>query len=62
MDNSVTIMGYHDPALEGATLSFSCPPGKILAGPNVTTCMDNGEWESRQRVEEIKCLGETKSN
>ena len=53
----MTIMGYHDPALEGTTLMFSCPPGKILTGPNVITCMENGEWELHQRVEEIKCLG-----
>ena len=56
-DNSPRITGYHDPALEGATLTFSCPPGKILTGPNMTICMKNGEWEPDPQVEGIKCAG-----
>ena len=43
------------PALEGTTVSFSCPPGLVLAGPNTTTCMENGEWEPDPT--NIKCKG-----
>ena len=57
-DNSVRITGYHNPALEGATLTFSCPPGKTLIGPNITTCMENGEWEPNVGIVEVKCAGE----
>ena len=44
------------PAIEGANVTFSCPPGRILTGPNVATCMRNGEWEPD--LQELKCLGE----
>ena len=27
--------------VEGSTISFSCPPGLELVGPN---CIENGEW------------------
>ena len=57
-DNFLRITGYHNPPLEGATVTFSCPPGKILTGPNRTTCMGNGEWEPDPRIEGIKCAGE----
>jgi hypothetical protein len=44
-----------DPALEGTVLSFYCPPQHILVGPNITTCMGNGEWEPDPR--EVECKG-----
>ena len=44
-----------DPALQGAILSFDCPPHYILIGPNTTACMGNGEWEPDPR--EVKCKG-----
>ena len=56
VDNSVKIADYHSPALEGDTLTFSCPPGKTLIGSNITTCMENGEWDSN--MGEVKCAGE----
>ena len=42
-----------DPSLEGAILSFDCPPQHVLIGPNTTTCMGNGEWEPDPR--EVQC-------
>ena len=44
------------PALEGTNVTFSCPPGLILTGPNTSTCMRNGEWEPTPQ--DVKCLGE----
>jgi hypothetical protein len=38
-------LGYVDPALEGQTITFTCPPGQILNGSNLSMCMGNGEWE-----------------
>jgi hypothetical protein len=62
----VIIEGYMDPALEGAVLSFDCPPQQVLIGPNTTTCMGNGEWEPdpRDSVEckGIECSGGTRNN
>lgn len=31
--------------VEGSTVSFSCPAGIVLIGPNSATCMENGVWE-----------------
>ena len=41
------ITGYNimEPAMEGATVTYECPPQYFLTGPNTTTCMRNGEWE-----------------
>ena len=41
------------PLIEGAIIKFSCPPEYALIGPNVTTCMENGEWEPDPR--EVQC-------
>ena len=34
---------------EGSTVSFSCPPGFVLTGPDSATCTGNGEWELDSR-------------
>ena len=34
-----------DLPLEGSTITFSCPPGLVLTGPNSAICTRNGEWE-----------------
>ena len=51
----IGIIGYIDPSVEGATLSFVCPPQYVLNGPNTTTCMGNGDWEPDPR--EVECKG-----
>jgi hypothetical protein len=48
-------VGYEDPALEGQTITFFCPPGQTLNGSNSATCMGNGEWEQDPR--EVECIG-----
>ena len=48
-------MGYMDPAIEGATVTLVCPPQYALIGPDTTTCMGNGEWETDPR--EVECKG-----
>ena len=56
--NPIQVMGYVNPSLEGATINFSCPIGQILTGPNASTCMGNGEWESDPKESNIRCTGE----
>ena len=51
--NDVIIVGYEDPALEGENITFTCPTGAILTGPNTSTCVENGEWEPDPR--EVEC-------
>ena len=55
VDNSVNILGYTEPLVEGTTVTFQCPPGLGLDGTNSSTCMKNGEWEPHPR--EIHCFG-----
>ena len=52
-----TIVGY-DTVLpvEGNTITFMCPPGLELVGPNSATCTRNGEWEPDPRG--LMCTGE----
>ena len=45
--------------LEGTSITFTCPPGLVLTGPNSSTCMGNGEWEPNPN--EVKCKGEHES-
>ena len=51
--NDVIVVGYEDPSLEGESITFTCPTGAILTGPNSATCMENGEWEPDPR--EVDC-------
>ena len=48
-DTVPRVEGYDGMALEGSTLSFSCPPGLVITGPNSATCTGNGEWEPAPR-------------
>ena len=41
--------------MEGATITFECPPQYVLTGPNTTACMGNGEWEPDPG--EMECYG-----
>ena len=49
------VSGYRDPAIEGTTVTFSCPTGLTLTGSNTSTCMRNGEWEPDPKG--VKCKG-----
>ena len=53
--DTIMMIGYMDPAMEGATVIFYCPPQYIVTGPSTTTCMGNGEWEPDPR--EVECNG-----
>ena len=54
--NDVIVVGYEDPALEGENITFTCPTGAILTGPNASTCARNGGWEPDPR--EVVCIQE----
>jgi hypothetical protein len=45
-DSVPAIVGIddNDIPVEGNTITFSCPPGLELIGPNSATCTGNGEW------------------
>ena len=54
-DPGMGVVGYTDPAVEGATVILSCSPGQILSGPQASICMENGEWEPDPKKAE--CIG-----
>ena len=44
-----------DVFLKGTNITFTCPPGLVLSGPNTSMCMENGKWEPGTK--EVKCKG-----
>ena len=48
-----TIVDYNGFAVEGITISFSCPPEFKLIGPHSAKCTENGEWEPD--LSQLKC-------
>ena len=56
--SSIVVVGYNDtiPSLEGNTVNYTCYPGVKLTGPNMSTCMENGNWEPDPR--NVNCIGE----
>ena len=52
-----SVVGYDDIVpVEGSTVSFTCPPGLALTGPNSAICTENGEWEPDPRAVMCHCL------
>ena len=50
----IIVVGYEDPALKGENITFTCPTGAIISGPNSSMCMESGEWEPDLR--ELDCI------
>ena len=53
------VTNHRNPAIEGVTITFSCPKELILTGSNTSTCMMNGEWEPDPKP--TTCEGESVS-
>ena len=41
--------------VEGSIVTFSCPPGFELIGPDTATCTENGKWEPDPSVLICNC-------
>ena len=54
--NSVMALGYHNLSVNGTVVTFSCPPGLMLNGPNSVMCTHTGQWEPPPS--EINCRSE----
>ena len=62
ISRSVTVSGYgNDPTVHGSIINFTCPPGQLLTGPIMSTCMENGEWEPDPEQVHVACNGQGKS-
>ena len=55
VDDSIRVLGYNDPAVEGTTVTFHCPPGLVLDEIKSLTCMKNGEWSVA--LHKLSCTG-----
>ena len=55
LDDLIMVVKHRNPAMQGTTVSFSCPPGLLLIGSNASTCMGNGEWEPD--IKGTRCKG-----
>ena len=58
MEYSLDALDYSEPATVGTTISFDCSrPEEVLIGPNMVTCMDDGQWEPDPCQIQISCNG-----
>ena len=48
------------PHREGQFITYTCPPGLVLTGPNASVCTGNGRWEPDPGV--VDCRGEYAHN
>ena len=50
------VVGSQDsPLIEGQFITYTCPPGFILTGPNMSVCTGNRELEPDPG--EVDCIG-----
>ena len=56
-DDSVIAMGYLNLAVNGTVVTFSCPPGLTLNGPDSVMCTHTGQWEPG--LSEVNCSENT---
>ena len=61
-DDSVIAVrvGYHSLALNGTVVTFSCPPGLMLNGPESVMCTHTGQWEPV--LSEVNCSKDTNTS
>ena len=53
----VVVSGSQDsPPIKGQFITYTCPPGFILSGPNMSVCTGNREWEPDPGT--VDCIGE----
>ena len=48
------------PHMEGQFITYTCPPGFVLSGPNASICTRNGEWEPDPG--QVDCIGDNADN
>ena len=56
-DSVIAAMGYHNLAVNGTVVTFSCPSGLMLNGPDSVMCTHTGQWEPA--LSEVNCSENT---
>ena len=51
----VMVTGSERPLIMGQFITYTCPPGFVLIGPNMSVCMENREWEPDPG--KLDCIG-----
>jgi hypothetical protein len=60
-DHPVVVTGSQDNShIEGQFITYTCPTGFVLTGPNASACTGNGRWEPDPR--EVDCIGDYAHN
>ena len=59
-DDSVIVMGYHNLSVTGTVVTFSCPPGLMLNGPESVLYTHTGQWEPA--LSELNCSEGTETS
>ena len=59
-DDSVIAMGHINLAVTGTVVTFSCPPGMMLNGPDSVMCTHTGQWEPT--LSEVNCSEGTETS
>ena len=55
-DPVVVVSGSQEsPHREEQFITYTCPTGLVLTGPNISVCTGNGEWEPDPG--EVECIG-----
>ena len=47
------------PAISGDSITFECSSGLVLAGPSLSMCTDDGQWEPDPQ--ELRCVNRSDS-
>ena len=55
-DNVMVSGSQESPHRKGQFITYTCPPGFILDGSNISVCNENGEWEPDPGV--LDCIGD----
>ena len=50
------ISGSHGLPVEGQYITYTCPRGFALTGPNISVCTGNGRWEPDPG--QVDCIGD----
>ena len=50
------LTGSDSPPIEGQIITYTCPPGFVLNGPNASVCMRNGKLKPDPG--EVECIGD----
>ena len=55
-DPVCVVMGSESPPVQGHSITYICPPGFVLTGPNASVCTGNRDWIPDPG--QVDCIGD----